>query len=220
MRSTISGRRGTAWLLAGLLVLFTPAVALAQSGGAFIVLYEVLESPPPRPSTGGNVGAFVPNPLAGTLTRLAQATLSGTGVQAEGSISDWVGAAIEAHAQSRVDLRTGQGPLSGVFNVDLAGGAVSGELNGTLDLSMLLALKPIPLAPVTEGQWNTLGKTKLAGVFEGVAQVPVPCSALGSPANNFCYLTPDGSGVEELQAHEFNRDGIPLVRFKLQLVAL
>lgn len=219
MSSTISGRRGAAWLLAGLLVLFAPAVALAQSGGeALIVLYEVLESPPPRPSTGG-VGAFVPNPLAGTLTRLAQATLSGT-VHPAGSIANWAGAAIEAHAQSRVDLGTGQGPISGVFNVDLAGGAVSGELNGTLDLRMLLAVEPIPLAPVTKGQWNTLGKTKLAGVFEGVAQVPVPCSALGSPANNFCYLTPDGSGVEELQAHEFNRDGIPLVRFLLQLVAL
>lgn len=216
MRSTISGRRGTAWLLAGLLVLFTPAVALAQSGKAFIVLYEVLESPPPRPSTGPNVGAFVPNPLAGTLTRLAQATLSGTGVQAEGSISDWVGAAIEAHAQSRVELvGTFQGPISGVFNVDLAGGAVSGELNGTLDLSMLLA--GTPLAPVTGGQWSTLGKTKLAGVFEGVAQVPVDCGVLsgGLPSGTFCYLNPQ---PEVLKAHEFNRDGIPLVRFLLELV--
>jgi len=75
-----------------------------------------------------------------------------------------------------------------------------------------------PLAPVG-GVWSTLGKSSVGGTFTGVAQVPIDCGALGGPAGYFCYLKPDLSGAEALQPHEFNRKGIPLVRFLLGLSA-
>ncbi len=221
MTTMFNNAKRRAWalplLLAGALLALAPASALAQ-GVAQIVLYEMIESPPPRPATSGNVGAFVPSPLDGILTRLAQATLSGPVVGAGGSLGTWVGGEVDAHAQSRVDLATGVGPISGVFTVDLASGdAVSAKLNGLLDLSWLLA-GTAPLAPVG-GSWNTLGKSSAGGTFTGVAQVPIDCGVLGGAAGKFCYLNPDFSGPEELSSNEFNRKGMPLVRFILFLSA-
>ncbi|MBI2159280.1 MAG: hypothetical protein HYU25_02615 [Candidatus Rokubacteria bacterium] len=203
-------------LLAGALLALVPASALAQ-GGAQLVLYEVIESPPPSPATGGQPGAFIPGP-DGSVTRLAQATLTGPVKAAGGSLDSWSGGEVDAYAQSRVDLATGVGPISGSFTVDLAsGGAVSGKLDGILDLHYLLQ-NLAPLAPVS-GTWNTLGKSSVGGTFSGVAQVPIECSKLGGPEGYFCYLKPDFSGAELLTANEFNRKGIPLVRFLLGLSA-
>jgi hypothetical protein len=217
MSAMNSLKRRSSWLVAGLLVLFAPAVALAQ-GGAQLVLYEVVESPPPRPSSGGQPGAFIPGP-DGSVTRLAQATLSGPVAAASGSLDSWRGGDVQAHAQSRVDLGTGVGPINGVFAVDLTGGgAVPGKLSGTLDLSMLLDPDhPIPLAPVS-GTWHTLGKSSVGGKFSGVAQVPVDCGLVGGTQGAFCYVNPDGT-VAELQPHEFDAKGVPLVRFLLVLSA-
>jgi hypothetical protein len=213
MSAMNSLKRRSSWLVAGLLVLLAPAVALAQ-GGTQLVLYEVVESPPPRPSSGGQPGAFIPGP-DGSVTRLAQATLSGPVVAASGSLDSWFGGDVQAHAQSRVTVvgGDGTGPINGVFAVDLAsGGAVPGKLSGTLDLSMLLS-GTAPLASV-EGTWHTLGKSSVGGMFSGVAQVPFPCG------DWLCYLDPDLSGsVTPLQTHEFDRNGIPLVRFLLVLTA-
>ena len=204
-------------LLVGLLLALSPAIALAQ-GFAQAVLYEVLESPPARPSTGGAVGAFVPDPVDGTLTRLAQATEAGPVVFGTGSLVSWQNSGVVIHAQSRVDLTTGSGPVSGSFTVDTAGGTISGKLSGTLDLSPVLS-NTAPLAP-TWGTWGTLGKrsSRLGGTFQGVAQIPVDCGLLGGPAGYFCYLKPDLSGADLLQPNEF-KDGVPLVRFLIGFTA-
>lgn len=213
-----------ALLLAGLVLALAPATALAQgSGSAYLVLYEVMESPPPRPSTGGRPGAFVPGP-DGSVTRLAQATLAGPVVAAAGSLADWLDGEVQAHAQSRVSLATRQGPLNGAFTVDTMGlnGAIPGKLSGILDLSMLLSpTSPVPLAP-TWGSWRTLGQpsSRLGGTFSGVAQVPVDCGMLpgDNPAGMACYLNPSTGLGEQLAPDEF-KDGVPLVRFVIELTA-
>jgi hypothetical protein len=227
--NTNSMRRGSAWLLAGLLVLFAPAVALAQ-GVAHLVLYEVVESPPPRPASvdlEGLPGAFVPGP-DGSVTRLAQATLTGPVVSANGSLASWFDGQVDAHAQSRVDLASGVGPINGIFAVDLpGGGAVPGKLSGMLNLSLILT-KQAPLAFVFDGTWNTLGKSSVGGTFSGVAQVPMDCGLLADllagvvppvASGTFCYLNPVTHSLELLSSQESDQNGIPLVRFLLSLSA-
>lgn len=201
-------------LLAGVLLALTPGAALADGGSARVVLYEVIESPPPRPASGGMPGAFIPGP-DGSVTRLAQATLTGPVTEADGSMESWRGGKIGGHVQSQVNLTTGTGPISGFFTVDkVSGSLTAANLSGTIDLSGLLSTtNPIPLAPVS-ASWGTLGPPPsfLSGTFQGVAQVPFQC---GTTA---CYLNPDGT-ITPLQPHEFNRDGVPLVRFVLRMQA-
>lgn len=183
---------------AGLLLTLSPAAVLAQ-GSATLVLYEWIESPPLRPITGGLPGIFIPGP-DGSMTRLAQAALSGTATTATDPLAKWVGANIGAHAQSQVDLTTGSGPISGVFTVLRV---TAGNVSGTIDLSGLLT-GASPNAPV-EGVWGTVGRSALSGSFSGLAQVPIQCG------DTACYLNPDWTTEPAV----FNSAGIPLVRFVL-----
>lgn len=189
-----------AGVAAGLFLALTPTIALAQ-GSARLVLFEVIESPPPRPATGGVPGAFIPGP-DGSLTRLAQATLSGTATEASGSLGNWLNASIGAYAQSQVNLDTRTGPLDGFFTVLHV---TAGSFSGTIDMTGLLTGTG-PNAQV-QGVWATRGSSSLTGSFSGLAQVPIMCG------DSACYVNPDGT--TELAV--INRFGIALVRFVLDL---
>ena len=192
-------------LLVAVLLALAPTTALAQ-GFAQGVFYETREKVRVKSTST-------------TSTRVAKAMEVGSVVSAGGTLASWLGAEVDIRAQSRVDLATGVGPIAGGFKVDTVGGkgVIPGEISGTLDLSLILA-DAAPLAPA-EGTWQTHGKASLGGTYAGVAQVPVPCSVLGVPVDAFCYLHPDGLGVDLVQASEF-QDGAPLVRFLIGFTAL
>ena len=192
-------------LLAAVLLALAPTTALAQ-GFAQGVFYETREKVRVKSTST-------------TSTRVAKAMEVGSVVYAEGTLADWFGAEVEIRAQSRVDLLTGMGPIDGGFKVHAVGGkgVIPGKISGTLDLSLILA-DVAPLAPAV-GTWQTHGKGALEGTFSGVAQVPVDCAVLGGPAGFFCYLRPDFSGADLLDASEF-QDGVPLVRFLIGFTAL
>jgi hypothetical protein len=205
-----------AGLVAGVLLALSPAAAWAQvtaSGTAHATLYEVMEAPPPRPSTGGLAGVFIPGP-GGSVTRLAQATESGTVGAADGSLAAWSDGQMEAQAQSRVDLFTGSGPFAAIFSIDgQANGKTVGKAKGTLNLSpMLDPVNPLPLAFLL-ATWSTLGapSTRQSGSVEGVVYLPFACGGTA------CYLGLDGLPTP-LAPNEF-KDGVPLVKFVLDYAA-
>ncbi|HVR72576.1 MAG TPA: hypothetical protein VMT87_17205 [Vicinamibacteria bacterium] len=208
------GKTGSLFLTA-LLSVVAPTVVSAE-GSATATLYEVMEAAPPRPSTDGMAGVFIPGP-GGSITRLAQATLSGScNESAAGALVGWANAAMEAHAQSRINMFTGSGPFSAGFTLDgTANGSTPGKASGTLDMSAMLdPSNPLPWAFVS-ATWRTLGdpSTRLSGPVAGLAYVPIACPHDGAKA---CYLDRDWS-VTELGAQEY-KDGIPLVKFVLEFV--
>jgi hypothetical protein len=209
-------RRALSLLLAGSLGVLAPATPTwAATGLAQGVLYETLENPPAHAAPLGPLpGTY--NPATGE--RQAQASETGT-LQGTGTLGSLTGS-IQVHAGSRVpfDPTTATfgagGTVSGVFQLDGPAGAVVGKLNGTLDLSLLTSTacagKPCPFAP-TNGQWVTLGQTKMQGQFVGLFLLPFELQP-----GLWAYWSPT-TGLEFVQPSEWSQDGAPLVKLSVTL---
>ena len=97
-------KRSLRWMiglvLAGALLALSPATALAQSGVAQGVLYEVLEAPPAEFTPSG--ARIMPGVILPIGIRLAQATETGT-LQGSGTLEFLTGS-VTVQAQSRVPV--------------------------------------------------------------------------------------------------------------------
>jgi len=210
-------KRSLRWMiglvLAGALLALSPATALAQSGVAQGVLYEVLEAPPAEFTPSG--ARIMPGVILPTGQRLAQATETGT-LQGSGSLAFLTGA-VSVHAQSRVPVDPvtgfGVGKVNGKFLVN----TVSGKFEGQLDLSPLTSTncagKPCPFAPIT-GSWSAVnGDEKTSGLFSGIFLVPFEVGP-----GSWAYLNPTTGQIQPLQPNEFDKNGSPLVKLLITLV--
>ena len=173
-----------AGLVAGVLLVLGPAVAVAQQAEtpyATAVLYEVDESINCNPGGSANpmLDPFcVQESSRGFGTRIADALLAGevTGpAEFNGPIT------VEATSiLSQVDWT---GPAHGRMRIQTANGTVQANMAGQLDLSLLHS-GSAPLAPIS-GRWRGTRGFTVGGTFSGVFEVPFgPCEASPTGA---CY---------------------------------
>ena len=221
----MSSRRTVALvLMAGLLLLSGPGLAAAQNA----VLYEVGETMKIVPRTLGQY-------------RVAAAALVGT-IDAGSPIcpvwlAQMLGIArcdLTATATSDINVATGTGTVWGKFWVVVQGdnpvdGAeaviVSGELRGTIDLS--LALRGLAPLGSMVGTWEAAGgpgplsgvkaEGRLTGTFRLPALGPAGCADDGDPADcAVVYVIPEhAAGFRALSPAEWSL-GVPAVRLELR----
>lgn len=151
-------------------LLFLPSPSAAQAPYAKVITYEVAEH---IKFLGGEMTA------EDFKRRFARATLIGDGVAGGPPFEPNPGKKfIDASAVSFISGRTGKGPIHGTFNVledfdpttellSTLQVVASGTLNGTLDLSTIMATGTAPVF----GKWRVRGQN-LKGTFQGAFAVP------------------------------------------------
>lgn len=199
-----------------------PALAAAESNA---VLYEVTENLKLRPLLSGR--------------RLATATLSGT-VEAGNSVCPGpVGShcVLTATATDHIDLKTGNGPVTGKFRVQMqdqnpVDGAELTILEGTITGHISLApalFHQMPLGTL-QGRWSAHGVSgspmagvRVGGTLSGVFRLPFVvgfpenCEKDGDPSDCLGFSAPmylTDTGPVEVAWNELSV-GMPTVRLEI-----
>lgn len=205
--------------LALLALIVQPGLAAAQTA----VLYEVTET-------------MKVSSLQKGVYRSASAALFGWVAAGSSICPTWLVQAlgqthchITARAQDNVNLATGLGPVSGRFQIVIAGDndvdgpelvILEGRLNGTVDLSPVL--NQVPLGSIY-GKWKAEGTrggvlagVEVKGTFTGTFRLPF-VSPLDPTKTPLYLLDPATQQVVPVQAYQYSL-GVPTVMLEITFV--